>query len=75
MLKFVKNIFKICMSKAKLEYHLMFFLSLQIGKTKDFLFKFKNINDFICKNIGNKFIVNHDYGLYEYTIFIYKTVR
>tara|TARA_B100001057_G_scaffold493750_1_gene588912 strand:- start:6218 stop:6847 length:630 start_codon:yes stop_codon:yes gene_type:complete len=76
MLKFVKNILKISASKAKIGISFNVFSESADWKDKKlFYLNLKTITDFICKHIGNKFIVNHDYGLYEYTIFIYKTVR
>lgn len=28
--------------------------------------------DFLCKNINRNFVIRNDYGLYEYTVYIYK---
>jgi SAM-dependent methyltransferase len=76
MLRFVKNILLICASKAKIGISFNVFSESTDWKDKKlFYLNLKTITDFICKRIGNKFIVNHDYGLYEYTIFIYKTIR
>ena len=30
------------------------------------------LSDFLCKNINRNFVVRNDYGLYEYTVYIYK---
>lgn len=30
------------------------------------------LSDFICKNLTRNFIIRNDYGLYEYTVYIYK---
>ncbi len=30
------------------------------------------LSDFLCKNITRNFVIRNDYGLYEYTVYIYK---
>lgn len=30
------------------------------------------LSDFLCKNINRNFVIRNDYGLYEYTVYIYK---
>ncbi|MBU7317612.1 class I SAM-dependent methyltransferase [Paenibacillus oleatilyticus] len=30
------------------------------------------VSEFLCKNITRNFIIRNDYGLYEYTVYIYK---
>ena len=30
------------------------------------------VSNFLCKNISRNFIIRNDYGLYEYTIYVYK---
>ena len=75
MLRFVKNILRISASKAKIGISFNVFSESADWRDKgNFYLNLKTITDFISKQISNKFIINHDYGLYEYTIFIYKKV-
>lgn len=30
------------------------------------------LSDFLCKNISRDYIIRNDYGLYEYTVYVYK---
>lgn len=39
---------------------------------KNYYPQFEIIIKFITKNLSNKFIINHNYGLHEYTIYVYK---
>src|SRR3989344_5906671 len=67
--KMVKRTFEIChkgiafnvMSKqVDWERHDLFHLSLD------------TLSDFLCKDVSRNFIIPNDYGLYEYTVYIYK---
>jgi len=39
---------------------------------KNYYPQFEIIIKFITKNLSNKFIINHNYGLFEYTVYVYK---
>ena len=30
------------------------------------------LSDFLCKNISRDYIIRNDYGLYEYTVYVFK---
>ncbi len=75
MLKFLKSVLKVCINKVNIGLSFNVFSEFVDFKEKEnFYLNLKTITDFIYKNIGNKFIINHHYGLYEYTIFIYKKI-
>ena len=49
-------------------------MSKQVDWEKDFLFHvpLDDIANFLTKNITRNFIIRNDYGLYEYTVYLYK---
>lgn len=50
-------------------------MSKNVDWERDDLFhlSFDVLSDFLCKNLTRNFIIRNDYGLYEYTVYIYKS--
>ena len=76
MFNFLKSIIKISSQKIKvgLAFNIMS-ESVDWKNKKNFYVSIKKITDFIIKNISKNFIINHNFGLYEYKIYIYKKIR
>ena len=66
ILKIFSDKFKVAMSFNVLSENVDY-----INK-KNFYPKAKIIEDFLCKQVTKKFVVRHDYGLYEKTFYLYK---
>jgi SAM-dependent methyltransferase len=49
-------------------------MSISVDWQRDDLFHYPldRLSNFLCKNISRNFIVRNDYGLYEYTVYIYR---
>ena len=49
-------------------------MSKQVDWERDDLFHvpLDLISEFLCKNLSRNFVIRNDYGLYEYTVYIYK---
>lgn len=49
-------------------------MSKQVDWERDDLFhvSLDKLSEFLCKNISRNYVVRNDYGLYEYTVYIYK---
>ncbi len=58
-------------SKKGIAFNVM---SKQVDWEKDFLFHvpLDDMANFLTKNISRDFIIRNDYGLYEYTVYLYK---
>ena len=75
MFQFLRDILTIVAKKAKLGIAFNVFSNIVDWKNKgNFYLDLKIITDFISKKISKNFIINHHYGLHEYTIYIYKKV-
>jgi hypothetical protein len=50
------------------------FMSKQVDWERDDLFhvSLDTIADFLVKNLSRHFVIRNDYGLYEYTVYVYK---
>ena len=76
MFKFLKKILKISYAKANKGIAFNVMSELVEWKNKgNFYLSIEKITKFINQYLSNSFIINHQYGLYEYTIFIYKKIR
>lgn len=67
--KMMTNTYALC--KRGLAFNLM---SKQVAWEKDFLFHvpLDDLAFFLTKELTRNFIIRNDYGLYEYTVYIYK---
>ncbi len=73
MLSFFKNVIKHIFPKVKtaMAFNLM---SKQVDwkKKESFHVPLDLLTEFLVKDISRNFIVRHDYGLYEYTTYVYR---
>ena len=75
MFKFLKSVLQISWKKTKVGLAFKVMSEYVDWKNrKNFYLNLNKITDFINNNLGKKFIINHSYGLHEYTIFIYKKI-
>ena len=53
------------------------FMSTNVDWCRDDLFHLPldQLSSFVCNNMSRHFIIRNDYGLYEYTIYIYRTIN
>lgn len=76
MFKFLKSVLQISWKKTKIGLAFNVMSEYVDWKNKNnFYLNLSKITDFLKKNLGNRFIINHSYGLHEYTVFIYKKTR
>jgi hypothetical protein len=71
------NYFKLMVTKLFLHTNLGFSFNVMsniVDWKRDDLFhlSFDKLCQFLSKNITRNFIIRNDYGLYEYTVYIYK---
>ncbi len=75
MFNFLKSI--VLESSKKIRVGLAFNLMSETAEwknKKNFYVNIKKITNLITKNISKNYIINHHYGLYEYTIYVYKKI-
>jgi len=76
MLKYFKTLLKIVFNKAKIgiAFNVM---SKHVDWERDDLFHlpFDTLANFMKKELSRHFIIRNDYGLFEYTVYLYKTER
>ncbi|MFS0919254.1 class I SAM-dependent methyltransferase [Brevibacillus sp. 179-C 1.1 NHS] len=65
----IKKVWEI--SKRGIAFNIM---SSQVDWERDDLFhlSLEPLSQFLCKEVSRNFIVRNDYGLYEYTVYVYK---
>ena len=75
MFVFIKSVLKTSWNKTKVGLAFNVMSEYVDWKNKrNYYPSLKEITDLISNHLGNKFIINHHYGLHEYTIFVYKKI-
>ena len=73
MLDYFKQLVKAVFSKARkgLAFNVM---SKDVDWERDDLFhlSFDELSKFLTEEVSRNFVIRNDYGLYEYTVYIYK---
>ena len=73
MFSFLKRILTLTYNKTKVALIFNVMSPYVDWKNKfNFYLDFEKLLNFICKKLSKNFTIKHNYGLYEYTIFIYK---
>lgn len=73
MEKYFHEMINLVFSKTK--YGIAFnLMSKSVDWERDDLFHYPmdRLSNFLCRNISRNFIIRNDYGLYEYTVYIYR---
>ncbi|MEK9774408.1 MAG: SAM-dependent methyltransferase, partial [Candidatus Woesearchaeota archaeon] len=72
MFNFMKEMIKIVSIKANIGFAFNV-MSKQVDWERDDLFHlpFDSLASFLTKDISRNFIIRNDYGLYEYTVYVY----
>jgi cyclopropane fatty-acyl-phospholipid synthase-like methyltransferase len=73
MLAYFRRLLSVMFAKSKvgLAFNVM---SKQVDWERDDLFHlpFDEIASFLTKHLSRHFVIRHDYGLYEYTVYLYR---
>jgi cyclopropane fatty-acyl-phospholipid synthase-like methyltransferase len=73
MLQYFKKVLQIVFSKTNvgIAFNVM---SKQVDWERDDLFHlpFDSLGSFVTTHLSRNFVIRHDYGLYEYTVYVYK---
>ena len=75
MFEYMQNLLSLVFDKCK--YGIAFnLMSKNVDWEREDLFhvSLDLITGFICKNLTRNFVIRNDYGLYEYTVYVYKEI-
>lgn len=72
MFNFMKQILRVVANKTNIGFAFNV-MSKQVDWERDDLFhlSFDDLANFLVKEIGREFVIRNDYGLYEYTVYVY----